>query len=78
MISSDFYKVHVCNVCDRPCIGNDDRELYRCDVCGNESPENMSIVEMPYAGKLLLQEITALNISVEVVTEHSTSTGVGK
>ncbi len=71
MISSDFYKVHVCNVCDRPCIGNEERGLFRCDVCGNESPDNMSIVEMPYAGKLLLQEITALNISVEVVTEFS-------
>jgi DNA-directed RNA polymerase beta subunit len=37
----------------------------------------MSVVEMPYAGKLLLQEITALNIAVEVVTEHSTSAGAG-
>lgn len=81
MVSSDFYNVHVCNVCDRPCIGNDDRREYRCDVCGNVDPDNMSVVEMPYAGKLLLQEITALNISVEVVTEHSmssSSAGAGK
>lgn len=73
MFSSDPYMIHVCDVCHNPCIGNADaaRMIFRCDVCGNTEPEKMSIVELPYAGKLMFQEVNAMKIGVEIVTDRA-------
>lgn len=73
MCSSDPYKIYVCDVCCRPCVGNADerKRIFKCTTCGNLDPEKMSIVEMPYAGKLLNQEIMGLRVAVDIVTENS-------
>lgn len=80
MYSSDPYKIYVCdfknsngNVCGRPCIGNAGKNLFKCTACGNTDPTKMSIVEMPYASKLLNQEIMGLRVAVGIVTENAES-----
>ncbi len=71
MHSSDPYNIYVCTECNNPCIGNADeaRLVYRCDYCGHTDPSKMTIVKMTYAGKLLIQQIQAMNIGVEIVTK---------
>ncbi|KAF0983447.1 hypothetical protein FDP41_010512 [Naegleria fowleri] len=55
MLSSDEYKVHVCEGCGM--IGY----MGYCNYC--KSKQNMSLLPMPYAFKLLIQELQAMNIS---------------
>ncbi len=71
--SSDPYMIYVCDVCSRPCIGNADerKRVFRCTTCSNTDPEKMSIIELPYAGKLLVQEVMGLRVGVDLVTENA-------
>ncbi|EFC45012.1 predicted protein [Naegleria gruberi] len=55
MLSSDEYKVHVCEDCGM--IGY----MGYCNFC--KSKQNISLLPMPYAFKLLIQELQAMNIS---------------
>lgn len=77
MHSSDPYKIYVCDVCHRPCVGNADerRRVFRCTTCGNTDVAKMSVVQMPYAGKLLNQEITGLRVAIDIVTENAVAIG---
>jgi DNA-directed RNA polymerase II subunit RPB2 len=71
--SSDPYMIYVCDVCSRPCIGNADerKRVFNCTTCGNTDVDKMSIVELPYAGKLLVQEVMGLRVGVDLVTENA-------
>ncbi|KAL9643773.1 hypothetical protein ABK040_016075 [Willaertia magna] len=55
MLSSDEYKIHVCDECGL--IGY----MGYCQYC--KSKQNMSLLPMPYAFKLLIQELQAMNIA---------------
>jgi DNA-directed RNA polymerase II subunit RPB2 len=72
-ISSDLYKVYVCDLCHQMCIGNADERhpVFKCNTCGNADVAKMSVVELPYAGKLLVQENIALRVGTELVTENA-------
>ncbi len=65
--------IYVCDSCCRPCIGNADerKRVFRCTTCSNTDPEKMSIIELPYAGKLLVQEVMGLRVGVDLVTENA-------
>jgi DNA-directed RNA polymerase III subunit RPC2 len=54
MISSDAFPVHVCKDCGL--IGYDNW----CQYC--KLPEKMAVIRIPYACKLLFQELQAMNI----------------
>ncbi len=73
MHSSDPYNIYVCDDCGRPCIGNSDehKRIFKCLTCGNEEPTRMSVVKMPYAGKLLHQEIMGLRVGIDIITENN-------
>jgi DNA-directed RNA polymerase II subunit RPB2 len=73
MHSSDPYNIYVCDDCGRPCIGNADehKRIFKCLTCGNEEPTRMSVVKMPYAGKLLHQEIMGLRVGIDIITENN-------
>lgn len=73
MHSSDPYNIYVCDDCGRPCIGNSDEQkrIFMCLTCGNQDPTRMSIVQLPYAGKLLHQEIMGLRVGIDIITENN-------
>ena len=59
METSDITKVHVCDECGLFASKVIDKDYYKCLSCPNS---NISAVNMPYACKLLFQELTSVNI----------------
>ena len=63
---SDKYKVHICDICGLICEANISKNSYFCRGCNNKS--KISAVNMPYASKLLFQELMALMIAPRIKT----------
>lgn len=69
---SDSYRVHCCRKCGFMAIANLKNNEYRCEYCkDSESSGENGIVQivMPYACKLLFQELTAMQISIKLLTD---------
>ena len=64
---SDKYEVHICNCCGMIAIFNDDKNIYTCKQCNNYT--DFSRVKIPYAFKLLMQELITMNIAPRIITE---------
>jgi len=64
--SSDKYAVHVCNECGLIAAYNDVKHVHLCNTCENRT--NFSRVEIPYACKLLFQELAGMNVIPRVIT----------
>jgi len=63
---SDAYCIHVCSVCGFFCEANLEEFMYKFRVC--DSTENINQVHMPYACKLLLQELMAMQMKPRLHT----------
>lgn len=64
--TSDIYDVHICNKCGIIATRFIKKEAYHCTVCNGTE---ISLVTLPYAFKLLQQELMAINILPKIVPE---------
>jgi DNA-directed RNA polymerase II subunit RPB2 len=65
---SDKYSVHVCKKCGLIASYNDKMHIHHCRTCDNRS--DFAYVEIPYACKLLFQELNTMNVVPRIMTDH--------
>jgi DNA-directed RNA polymerase II subunit RPB2 len=66
--ASDKYSVHVCKKCGLVAAYNDEMQIHHCRVCDNRT--DFAYVEIPYACKLLCQELNTMNIAPRFITDN--------
>ena len=69
METSDIHKVHICDQCGLIASKVIDKDYYWCKSCHNST--RISAVVMPYAAKLLIQELMSVNILPRIRTERT-------
>ena len=70
MEASDAFRVHVCGSCGlMTVIANLKKNQFECRSCKNKT--NIYQIHIPYAAKLLFQELMAMNITPRLYTESS-------
>lgn len=63
---SDCYRVHICQTCGLICQANLAEQRYECNNCTNST--NICQVKIPYAAKLLFQELMAMQLAPRLRT----------
>jgi DNA-directed RNA polymerase beta subunit len=67
MECSDAFRCYSCQDCGVIAVVNPEEGVWKCRGCGNRT--NFSHIEIPYAYKLLLQELESMCISSRVITK---------
>ena len=67
MECSDGFPCHICNDCGRIAIANPKENIWMCKVCNNTT--NFRSVQIPYAYKLMMQEMETMGITSRIHTE---------
>lgn len=65
--ASDAYRLHVCDICGLTAIANLKKGTFECRSCKNRT--EVSQVYIPYAAKLLFQELGALGIAARLYVQ---------
>jgi DNA-directed RNA polymerase II subunit RPB2 len=63
---SDAFSVHTCKKCGLIAAYNDKRKIHECKTCENST--DFAYVEIPYACKLLFQELITMNVAPRIMT----------
>ena len=63
---SDKYEVNVCRKCGIIASYNDERSIHFCKTCDNRA--DFALVQIPYACKLLFQELATMNVAPRIMT----------
>ena len=66
MDASDRFGTFVCKKCGTISAHNDKKHIHLCKQCGNRT--DFSYVEIPYACKLLFQELITMNVAPRIMT----------
>lgn len=66
---SDEYRVHVCDFCGLICVADLEKKIFNCKACKNTT--QVSQVYIPYACKLLFQELMAMAVTPRLITDRS-------
>jgi DNA-directed RNA polymerase II subunit RPB2 len=69
MECSDAYTCVVCDFCGMIISKMKNTNAYYCNACNNHS--SVSTVQIPYAFKLMIQELMSINIWPKIQTENS-------
>lgn len=73
MDSSDAFRVHVCGICGlMSVVANLKKSQFECKSCKNKT--KIYQIHIPYAAKLLFQELMAMNITPRLYTQKSSFT----
>jgi len=74
MECSDLFRCWSCQDCGLIAVVNPKEGIWNCRGCGNST--NFSAIEIPYAYKLLLQELETMCISSRIITQQKLLRGV--
>lgn len=67
---SDPFRVHVCDICGlMTVIAKLKKNIFECKNCNNKN--KISQIHLPYAAKLLFQELWSMNIAARLYTKRS-------
>jgi DNA-directed RNA polymerase II subunit RPB2 len=66
---SDAFRAHICDRCGLFAVANLKRNQFICTACRDQG--RISQITIPYAAKLLFQELMAMNIAPRLMTEAS-------
>jgi DNA-directed RNA polymerase II subunit RPB2 len=66
--NSDKYLTYVCQNCGFIAIANSQKNIYKCNYCDHST--GFSQVQIPYASKLLIQELMSMAITPRLFTDH--------
>ena len=64
--ASDKFQVHACKKCGMIASYNDKKNVHHCRTCDNRT--DFALVKIPYACKLLFQELFTMNIAPRIMT----------
>jgi DNA-directed RNA polymerase II subunit RPB2 len=64
--ASDAFSVHTCKRCGMIASYNDEKHIHLCKMCENRT--DFAYVELPYACKLMFQELMTMNIAPRIMT----------
>ena len=64
---SDKFQVHVCKKCGLVASYNDKLHIHFCRTCNNRI--DFAYVQLPYACKLLFQELITMNVAPRIMVE---------
>jgi DNA-directed RNA polymerase II subunit RPB2 len=67
MECSDAFPCHACRECGLLAVTNKEAGIWECRSCGNST--NFSSIQIPYATKLLIQELETMCIAPRILTE---------
>lgn len=76
MECSDLFRCWSCADCGLIAIVNPKEGVWACKGCGNTT--NFAAIEIPYAYKLLLQELETMSISSRIITQQKLLRGLEK
>jgi len=68
MECSDAFSCYSCKDCGLLAIANPDQNIWACRGCNNSI--SFAKIQIPYASKLLLQELETMNIASRMITNQ--------